>query len=169
MFALVAGTVHRTVPLLWVRVRSLQRIKAVVNVSFTTAFIGAADRARTGTVLRPRDFKSLVSTNSTTAAYPALLVLWNGGHHFSRLRCPANVLSDGAPSSLADRCTHCTCHYLRRRRQASACPQQHIHIVCCVLHHIIIFLRLRQGGKIFLLPMVQNCAKLRKKSRRRLL
>ena len=29
---------------------------------------GAGDRARTGTVLLPRDFKSLVSTNSTTPA-----------------------------------------------------------------------------------------------------
>ena len=32
------------------------------------AFFGAADRTRTGTVSLPRDFKSLVSTNSTTAA-----------------------------------------------------------------------------------------------------
>ena len=31
--------------------------------------IGAGDRARTGTVLLPRDFKSLVSANSTTPAY----------------------------------------------------------------------------------------------------
>ena len=30
---------------------------------------GAADRGRTGTVLLPRDFKSLVSAYSTTAAY----------------------------------------------------------------------------------------------------
>ena len=29
---------------------------------------GAGDRARTGTVSLPRDFKSLVSTNSTTPA-----------------------------------------------------------------------------------------------------
>ncbi len=33
------------------------------------AFVGAADRNRTGTVFTPRDFKSLVSTYSTTTAY----------------------------------------------------------------------------------------------------
>ena len=33
------------------------------------AFVGAADRNRTGTDFTPRDFKSLVSTYSTTAAY----------------------------------------------------------------------------------------------------
>ena len=32
-------------------------------------FIGAADRDRTGTDFTPRDFKSLVSACSTTAAY----------------------------------------------------------------------------------------------------
>ena len=31
--------------------------------------IGAADRGRTGTDFTPRDFKSLVSAYSTTAAY----------------------------------------------------------------------------------------------------
>ena len=31
-------------------------------------FFGAADRTRTGTVFLPRDFKSLVSAYSTTAA-----------------------------------------------------------------------------------------------------
>ena len=32
-------------------------------------FCGAGDRARTGTVLPPRDFKSLASANSATPAY----------------------------------------------------------------------------------------------------
>ncbi len=37
--------------------------------SYDLAFlVGAADRGRTGTVLLPRDFKSLVSAYSTTAA-----------------------------------------------------------------------------------------------------
>ena len=36
--------------------------------------IGAADRNRTGTDFTPRDFKSLVSTYSTTAAYLFLLL-----------------------------------------------------------------------------------------------
>ena len=52
-----------------VRVRPVQRINPIVNVSFTMGFIGAANRTRTGTSVTSRDFKSLVSTYSTTAAY----------------------------------------------------------------------------------------------------
>ena len=37
------------------------------------AFVGAADRNRTGTDFTPRDFKSLVSTYSTTTAYSFLV------------------------------------------------------------------------------------------------
>ena len=62
MFALVAGTVHRTVPLLWVRVRFQQRINPIVNVSFTMGFIGAGDRTRTGTLSPAVDFESTTST-----------------------------------------------------------------------------------------------------------
>ena len=36
---------------------------------------GAADRNRTGTDFTPRDFKSLVSTYSTTAAYDSFFAL----------------------------------------------------------------------------------------------
>ena len=36
-------------------------------------FIGAGDRDRTGTLFTARDFKSLVSANSTTAAYSVIL------------------------------------------------------------------------------------------------
>ena len=39
-----AATVHRTVAFKWVRVRFQQRIKAMENVSFSMAFIGAGDR-----------------------------------------------------------------------------------------------------------------------------
>ncbi len=38
-------------------------------------YIGARSRNRTGTTLRSRDFKSLVSTNFTTRAYDKLLFL----------------------------------------------------------------------------------------------
>ena len=41
----------------WVRVRFLQRINPIVNVSFTMGFIGAGDRTRTGTLFTARDFK----------------------------------------------------------------------------------------------------------------
>ena len=51
-----------------VRVRFQQRINPIVNVSFTMGFIGAGDRTRTGTPVTARDFKSLVSTYSTTPA-----------------------------------------------------------------------------------------------------
>ena len=53
---------HRTVPLLWVRVRPLQRIKTIVNASFTMVFVGAGDRTRTGTLSPAVDFESTTST-----------------------------------------------------------------------------------------------------------
>ena len=40
-----------------------------------TRFAGAADRDRTGTVSLPRDFKSLASANSTTAAYLVVFLI----------------------------------------------------------------------------------------------
>ena len=40
----------RSLALKWVRVRFLQRIKAIANVSFTMAFIGAGNRTRTCTL-----------------------------------------------------------------------------------------------------------------------
>ena len=43
---------------------------------WSLSFIGAADRNRTGTDFTPRDFKSLVSTYSTTAAYSFFISLW---------------------------------------------------------------------------------------------
>ncbi len=64
---------------------------------------GAADRNRTGTDFTPRDFKSLVSTYSTTAAYYSIMM---------SLRLMVPLPCCGArrmslalqPSSLADRC-----------------------------------------------------------------
>ena len=46
-----------------------KRRAADTSVSDRRAFFGAADRGRTGTLFRARDFKSLVSAYSTTAAY----------------------------------------------------------------------------------------------------
>ena len=46
--------------------------------------IGAADRGRTGTDFTPRDFKSLVSAYSTTAAFFTIL-LYHHCRHLSRL------------------------------------------------------------------------------------
>ncbi len=43
--------------------------KSPLSVDKSDFFHGAADRGRTGTVSLPRDFKSLVSAYSTTAAY----------------------------------------------------------------------------------------------------
>ena len=63
----------------WVRVRFQQRINPIVNGSFTMGFIGAGDRTRTGTSVTSRDFKSLVSTYSTTPAYFVCSILT----HFS--------------------------------------------------------------------------------------
>ena len=45
-----------------------QRIK-IRDTRWGIPYFGAADRNRTGTDFTPRDFKSLVSTYSTTAAY----------------------------------------------------------------------------------------------------
>ena len=68
---------------------------------------GAADRNRTGTDFTPRDFKSLVSTYSTTAAYLIIMDLR------PMCRCPVAVpdifLAVGAATSSADHGTHCAC------------------------------------------------------------
>ena len=57
-----------------VRVRPVQKINPIVNVSFTMGFIGAGDRTRTGTLFTARDFKSLVSTYSTTPAGVEIII-----------------------------------------------------------------------------------------------
>ena len=51
------ASVPRTLAFKWVRVRFKQRINAIVNVSFTMAFIGAGDRTRTGTLSPAADFE----------------------------------------------------------------------------------------------------------------
>jgi hypothetical protein len=53
----------------------LKKEEALISQGFCTSLdliglsSGARDRNRTGTALRPRDFKSLASTNSATRAY----------------------------------------------------------------------------------------------------
>ena len=55
--------------------RTTGKEKALISQGFWTSLdligllLGARDRNRTGTALRPRDFKSLASTNSATRAY----------------------------------------------------------------------------------------------------
>ena len=46
----------------------LKRTEIDTAVSKHQSFFGAGDRDRTGTVLLPRDFKSLASANSATPA-----------------------------------------------------------------------------------------------------
>ena len=68
MFALVAGSVHWTLPFKSVRSRYLTIPKSRMP-RWGILLFGAADRDRTGTDFTPRDFKSLVSACSTTAAW----------------------------------------------------------------------------------------------------
>ena len=67
MFALVAGTVPRTVPFKIVRFRFFYKEIKKRGKSLSFLF-GAGNRNRTGTDFTPRDFKSLVSTYSTMPA-----------------------------------------------------------------------------------------------------
>ena len=48
-------------------------------------FFGAADRNRTGTDFTPRDFKSLVSTYSTTAAYSVKYIISFSGSYVKKI------------------------------------------------------------------------------------
>ena len=49
----------------WVRVHFPQKINTVANEPFTTVFIGAGDRTRTGTLSPAVDFESTTSTISS--------------------------------------------------------------------------------------------------------
>ena len=60
------ATVHRTVAFRWVRVRYPYKNKQTPQRGI--CLFGAANRTRTGTSVTSRDFKSLVSTYSTTPA-----------------------------------------------------------------------------------------------------
>ena len=73
-------------------------------------YFGAADRTRTGTRSPSRDFKSLVSTYSTTAAYYHIIVGTSLGRILSPwclpippVVVPGIFVADGAASSSADR------------------------------------------------------------------
>ena len=76
------ATVHRTVAFRWDR--SLHYHKVKERGGCLSLLLGAGDRDRTGTDFTPRDFKSLVSACSTTAAYYSLIVR-------SACRCPVAV------------------------------------------------------------------------------
>ena len=54
----------------------MHEISCTLDCTMLGVMVGAAGRNRTGTPLRARDFKSLVSTYFTTAAqWPAILAL----------------------------------------------------------------------------------------------
>ena len=78
---------------------------------------GAADRNRTGTDFTPRDFKSLVSTYSTTAAYllsDLVFTCWEISVlclPIPPFGVPDIFLADGAAASAIDPGTRCALAY----------------------------------------------------------
>ncbi len=90
---------------------------------------GAADRNRTGTDFTPRDFKSLVSTYSTTAAYIFYYRYLLLNRVASLLRYPVCALATvrlRCTPTAATRSASCICH---RQRSPRFPPQRRIYII----------------------------------------